>query len=72
MLTEDDGFQELAWCMSAYILTMHHQSESTQLFNMQSKEVSEVRMDLRALIAPLFCGLTQDSPVCMARLESKV
>ena len=39
---------------------------------MQSKEVRQVRTDLRALIAPLFCGLSQQSPVCMARLESKV
>jgi len=39
---------------------------------LQSKKTTEVRIDLRILMSPLFCGISEFSPVCMAKLESKV
>lgn len=39
---------------------------------MQSKKTTEVRIDLRILMSPLFYGISEFSPVCMAKLESKV
>lgn len=38
----------------------------------QSKKTTQVRMDLRILMSPLFYGISEKSPVCMAQLESKV
>jgi hypothetical protein len=39
---------------------------------LQSKKTTEVRIDLRVLMSPLFYGISELSPVCMAKLESKV
>lgn len=39
---------------------------------MQSKKTTEVRVDLRILMSPLFYGISEFSSVCMAKLESKV
>ncbi|KAL0049434.1 hypothetical protein WJX82_002295 [Trebouxia sp. C0006] len=36
-----------------------------------SKKTTEVRIDLRVLMSPLFYGISELSPVCMAKLESK-
>lgn len=59
------------FCMHA-CMTSPLKARLTHAHVVQSKEVRQVRMDLRALIAPLFHGLSEDLPVCMARLESKV